>query len=164
MFYSLELLTQQAKAYTARLDIAIENQLGCGLQGVVFLASNQAAIKVHADKSAYDREVAVYGRLAQHSVSSVRGFNVPIMRAFDDELRVIEMSVVKPPFVLDFGGAYVDRPSPHAADPENLRRWMEERSDKFGDSLKIVNAILADFEVRYRIFLTDVHPGNIRFL
>jgi hypothetical protein len=38
----------------------------------------------------------------------VLGFNVPQLIGFDDELHVIEMTVVKRPFVLDFAAAYLD--------------------------------------------------------
>jgi len=83
------------------------------------------------------------------------------LKAFDDKLKIIEMSVVKPPFILDFGGAYLDSPPPH--DPETLKRSMIERKEKFGDQFEMVNHILAELERRYGIYLSDVHPGNIRF-
>ncbi len=73
MFYSRELLTEQAKAYTARLGIAIDNQLGRGLQGIVFLASNQSAITVLLPMS---------WPIHRSSGPAVRG---PRGRGFDDD-------------------------------------------------------------------------------
>ena len=163
MFYLPELLTQYAQAYTQRIGVTIESRLGRGIQGMVFLASNHSAIKVHADRAGYARELNAYSRLAQHYVTQVRGFNVPILRSFDDEMLVLEISIVKPPFVLDFGGAYLDQPPPHAGERASQERWMMERREKFGENLGKVNAILAEFEARFGIHLLDVHPGNICF-
>lgn len=162
MFYSPELLTAYAEAYCKRLNFKIEERLGRGLQGMVFLSSNQSAIKVHAERAAFTRELQVYSRLAQYGVQDVRGLIVPTLRAFDDNYLIIEMSLVRPPFIVDFGGAYLDKPAPHADEPEVKARWYTERKEKFGDDLMTINAVLADFERLYGIFLADVHPGNIR--
>lgn len=83
------------------------------------------------------------------------------MKAYDDKLKIIEMSVVEPPFILDFGRAYLDSLPPH--DPETLHRSMIERKEKFGAQFEIVNHILAELERKYGIYLSDVHPGNVRF-
>ena len=129
---------------------------------MVFLTNRQSAIKVHADSAGYNREVQVHSRLAQHDVRQVRRVTVPTLRDFDEELLILEMSVVSPPFILDFGGAYLDIPAPHSIDPEIQSRWLEERKEKFDGNFMTINAILADLETMYGIFLTDVHPGNIR--
>ena len=84
------------------------------------------------------------------------------MRAFDEALQIIEMSLVKPPFIVDFGGAYLDAPPPHASDPEIRSLWMKERQEKFGEDTMAVNAILAELESSFGVYLTDVHAGNIR--
>lgn len=55
------------------------------------------------------REKQAYERLKFHGISDVLGFNVPQLRAFDDNLRVIQMTIVARPFVLDFAAAYLDR-------------------------------------------------------
>lgn len=162
MFYAPEVLTKRAELYCSRLKLKIEEQLGKGLQGMVFLLSNRSALKIHSNKDGYERERQAYGRLMQHKVTQVRGHSVPTLRTFDDKLLALEMSLVRPPFVVDFGGAYLDSPAPHATDPETKLRWMEERKSNFVDSFETVNAILADLESLYGVYLTDVHPGNIR--
>ncbi len=51
-----------------------------------------------------------YLRLRELQVESIRGHAVPQLLHFDDEFLAIEMTIVSPPFCLDFGGAYLDRP------------------------------------------------------
>jgi len=163
MFYLPELLISRARVYCDRLGLKIQDPiLGRGLQGMVFSSNHQSAIKVHAEKAGYLRELQAYSRLAQHDVREVRGLTIPKLRAFDEPLHIIEMSLVKPPFIVDFGGAYLDAPPSHATDPEVRARWMAERHEKFERHFISVNAILAELETRYGIYLTDVHPGNIR--
>ena len=56
----------------------------------------------------YEREKMVYERLGDAAVSIVLGFNVPQLVGSDDGLRVLEITIVERPFVLDFAGAYLD--------------------------------------------------------
>ena len=72
--------------------------------------AGKTALKIHRAAEPYFRERAVYERLRDAGVSEVLGFNVPQLIRFDDELRVIEMSIVARPFVLDFAGAWLDTP------------------------------------------------------
>jgi hypothetical protein len=70
------------------------------------------------------------------------------------------MSVVKPPYVLDFASAYLDaRPD---FSPEVLADRAAENAELFGQRWPEVELIIAAFE-RYGIYLVDVHPGNIKF-
>ena len=71
------------------------------------------------------------------------------------------MSSVKPPFILDFGGAYLDSPPPH--DKDAVNRSIEERREKFGDQYDQVNSLLTELERRYGIFLSDVHQAITSF-
>lgn len=73
------------------------------------------------------------------------------------------MSVVRPPFLLDFARAYLDKKPNHAIDPSVIAQWHIERKEKFGKYEQEVGAILAELEVKYSIYFTDVHPGNLRF-
>ena len=89
--------------------------LGFGIHGIIFVAEDNSkagktALKIHRAAEPYFRERAVYERLKDASVSEILGFNVPQQIRFDDELRVIEMSIVARPFVLDFAGAWLDTP------------------------------------------------------
>jgi len=85
---------------------------------------------------------------------------VPEMTDFDDNLRILEMTIVKRPFVLDFAAAYLDqRPE---FPPEIWTEWEAEKREQFEDRWPIVQRILDSFE-EVGIYLTDVSPANIAF-
>src|SRR5438093_9120685 len=101
-------LVARARAYAARNQLELGEQLGRGVHGIVFVAQSQAnrgrsAVKVHEREEACCRERGVYLRLQGQNVKKVGGCRVPQLLGFDDELWVINMTVVKRPFVLDFG-------------------------------------------------------------
>src|SRR5882672_728363 len=107
-----EILAQCARLYASRHDLRLAERLGFGIHGIVFVVednskSGQAAIKLHHSSEPYLRERRVYERLRDAGVSEVLGFHVPQLIRFDDALRVIEMSIVARPFLLDFAGAYL---------------------------------------------------------
>jgi hypothetical protein len=101
----------------------------------------------------------VYRRLADEGLTSVLGCEVPEMLRHDDDLWAIEMSIVKPPFVLDFAGPYLDVP-PDYPDAV-LADWDREKADQFGSHWPMVQAVLRALEA-HGVFLLDVSPGNIR--
>lgn len=108
----------------------------------------------------YTRERDVYLRLFENDVHSILRFFVPQLLSFDDSLMVIEMSIVAPPFVLDFAGARLDSPPDYPSDV--LEEWEREKEEQFEDDWPIVRSVMAEFEC-YGIYLSDLHPGNIRF-
>jgi hypothetical protein len=62
-------------------------------------------------------------------LTSILGFNIPELVGFEDDLRVIEMTIVKRPLVLDFAGAYLDaRP---AFPNEVWADWEAEKQEQF---------------------------------
>jgi len=146
-------LVNRAQQYCQRRGLEVGPQLG-----IVFAAATQGeagrlAIKIH--------EGAIgYLRLQEHAVTDIRGCTVPELLRFDDELWVIEMTVVSRPFVLDFAGAYLDRP-PDFSD-EVHAEWEAEKLEQSGSRWPEVRAILASLE-GYGVFMLDVNPGNIAF-
>ena len=158
-------LSDLAQEYANLKGLTLGAQLGCGVQDTVFNAKNntdrgRSAIKVHEREPAYLRERDVYRRLSEFGITTIRGCHVPELIAFDDERRVIEMTVVARPFVLDFGSAYLDYP-PDFSD-EVLADWRVEKQEQFEARWPEVQAILRFLE-GYGIFMVDVHPGNISF-
>ena len=144
--------------YAQRRGLRITDRLGYGVHGTVFLTNRQAAIKVHERQSAYVQERDIYLRLREHEVSRIRSCAVPLLLNHDDELWVIEITTVSPPFVLDFAGAYLDcRPD---FSLEIWEEWVTEKREQFEDDWPEVELIVASFE-RLGVFLTDVKPGNI---
>jgi hypothetical protein len=102
-------LIRAGKAYAARYSLRLSKRLGFGIHGIVFVARSKlrpgrSALKLHRDSIAYEQEKLVYQRLMERSLHRILGFHIPTIIRFDDELLGIEMTIVKPPFVLDFAG------------------------------------------------------------
>ena len=119
------------------------------------------ALKVHHSVEPYLRERKVYERLRDARVSDIAGFNVPQLIGFDDELRVIEMTIVARPFVLDFAGAYLDAPPEFPE--EAWANWEAEKREQFETRWVTVRTVLAALE-ELDIHMVDVSPSNIAFL
>lgn len=145
--------------YAERKNLQLADQLGFGNQGTVFATNVDSAIKVHERESFYQRERDVYFRLYQHRVSEVCGCAVPTLVDCDNDLWIIEMTIVARPFVLDFASAYLDRRPDYT--PEVMDEWQQEKQELFEGEWPDVQLILVELE-RYGIYLYDVHPGNIR--
>ena len=95
------------------------------------------------------------------NVDAVRGHHVPQLVAWDDELLVMEMTIVTPPFLLDLGGAYLDWPPEFSEDA--VAEWQREKREQFGERLPAVQGLQAILADEYGIYVTDVNPGNIMF-
>ncbi|MFV1969026.1 MAG: hypothetical protein ACC628_26700 [Pirellulaceae bacterium] len=74
------------------------------------------------------------------------------MLQYDDELWVIKMEVVTRPFVLDFAGAYLDKPPDYPE--EVLADWRTEKQEQFGDRWPNVELILSSLERTASTWLT----------
>jgi hypothetical protein len=160
-----QILTQNAQLYAAQHQLRLAERLGFGIHGIIFVAENNSqggktAIKAHRSREPYQRERDVYKRLNSVGVSEILGFNVPQMIRSDDELRVIEMTVVARPFVLDFAGACLDVPPEF---PEEVwAEWEAEKKEQFEARWPKVQAVLAALE-ELDIHMVDVSPSNIAF-
>ena len=151
--------------YETKRGLQADSSLGVGTQGTVLLFDNPSqtaslAVKFHERKIAYDRELSIYVRLQDLDIEEVCGHAVPQLLGNDDDLLAIEMTTVSPPFVLDFGGAYLDRPPDYS--PEVWDDWRQQKSEAFEDNWSAVEEILSEF-ASMGIHIADVNPGNIRF-
>jgi hypothetical protein len=151
----------RAWSFGEKHECRCEEELGFGYDGIVLSTDRQSAIKVLRFKELYERERDVYSRLRDVQISSVRGFNVPRLILADDQLYVVEMTIVSPPFVLDFAGAYLDQSPDFPSDV--IEAWRAEKVEQFGDRWPEVLQVIASFR-RWGIHLADVKPGNIEFL
>jgi len=159
---SLEVRVEQ---FREERNVEFEDCLGAGTQGTVFVfkvpsQELRLAVKFHHRTIAYHREISVYYRLQDLNITHINGHRVPIMTGCDDCLLAIEMTIVSPPFCLDFGGAYLDRPPDYSA--EVWEDWREMKSEAFEENWPKVESILAEFR-SIGIYIADVNPGNIRF-
>jgi hypothetical protein len=154
-----------ARQYCAARQLEPAESLGSGKDGIVVAAKNKInpanfAVKILRHDEAYWREKRAYERLAATRTAEVLGFAVPQMINSDDSLLVIEMTVVKRPFVLDFAGAYLDR-RPEFSD-EVWADWEAEKREQFEDRWPVVQQVIDEFEA-LGIYLMDVSPNNIGF-
>jgi hypothetical protein len=85
---------------------------------------------------------------------------VPQLLGSADDLRVIEITIVQRPFVLDFAGARLDRRPEFT--PEIWSDWEVEKREQFEGRWTTVEKILSAFE-EYGVYLLDVSPNNIAF-
>ena len=157
------ILIQRVQTYAERKGLTLGDQLGFGVHGIVFSAKNQtkngrAAIKVHEREIDFMRERDAYLRLQEHDITEISGCNVPELIAFDDDLFILEMTLVDRPFVLDFGGAFLDH-SPGFSE-EVLAEWHAEKAEQFGKLWPAAHSILRFLE-GIGIYVVDVNTNNI---
>ena len=162
----VDIAIKHAGAYAARYELRLDERLGFGIHGSVHVVEHKikgdkSAIKSHRAPEFYVRERAVYQRLSIAGISDILGFHVPQFIRADDDLEVIEMTIVTRPFVLDFAGAYVGAPPEFSE--EIWAGWEAEKREQFGARWTAVCAVMNAFE-ELGIFLVDVSPSNIAFL
>ncbi|WP_145077639.1 hypothetical protein [Aureliella helgolandensis] len=64
-------------------------------------------------------------------MTAIRGFNFPQLIDWSDELMVIEMTIVKPPFILDFGKSSLYFKPEYRSDAED--HYQRQLEDTFGE-------------------------------
>lgn len=159
-------IIQNAVAYASRWQLQLAERLGFGIHGIIYVGEGKSvggktAIKAHREMEPFRRELSVYLRLQEANVSEIMGFHVPQLIRSEETLRVIEMSIVTRPFVLDFAGAYLDAPPDFPA--ETWAEWEAQKRDQFEARWPKVQAVLAALE-EWDIHMIDVSPSNIAFL
>ena len=154
-----------ARLYADQRQLELGEALGSGKDGIVLVAKRKAqpakvAIKALRWPEAYERERDVYERLRGAGVVAILGFNVPQFVGSDDGLRILEMTIVERPFVLDFAGAYLDK---RPEFPEQIwADWEAEKREQFETRWPEVRRVLDAFE-EIGVYLLDVSPSNIAF-
>lgn len=149
-------------AKSRRRNILRQDSPGDGTDGHVWKTSIHSAIKAFYRQENFNCELQCYKRLRQHGVNEIFGLNVPVLEDYDAELRVIEMTFVQAPYLLDFGKATVDAPPSHLLDPRDARRFEAEWRSEFGSRFPEVNAVLYVLQSKYGIYYLDPKPANIK--
>ncbi len=153
----------RARQYASSVGIHPQNLklLGHGQDGCVWNSGQKTAIKVFQRDTNYYLELECYQRLEEHEVNTIGEFSVPKLMHFSNDLLVIEMELVAPPYILDFGKVHLDFPPDYS--PEIWEDWHNERRSLFGeDRWPQVLGLLAALE-SYGIYYQDPKPGNIAF-
>jgi|JI7StandDraft_1071085.scaffolds.fasta_scaffold100212_1 hypothetical protein len=127
----LNLLNEIAEQYATHRNIQLHNLLGYGNDGAVWETNENSAIKVLMRQDSYDRELAAYIRLQERKVTNIGDYSIPELLGFDDTRLVIEMSVVSPPFVIDFAKSYVDSQPDYPQ--EAMDDWLASTEELFSE-------------------------------
>lgn len=156
----------RARRFATGCGLVLCDELGAGTQGVVFSVRDKrgcdwSALKIHFRAESFRREWEIHQRLSEFDVFEVAGFAVPRLERVDAALFAIEMSIVRPPYVLDFAGAVLDEEPPEFPE-DTLRLWEQEKREQFGERWPTVLHVIAGF-ARFGIHLLDITPGNIAF-
>jgi hypothetical protein len=162
VFDSME---QKALAYAASSHAELGDSLGFGVDGSVWLLHSKEriqpwAVKLFRADKPYQRERDCYLRLCELNVEGVRGFAIPAYLNHDDAWFAVEMTIVRPPYLLDFAGALLDEPFDFH--DEAWEAWEMDRMEKFEERWSEVKKVMRELEY-HGIFLSDLHPGNIAF-
>jgi len=141
---SPEELEALIETYCNKRCLIVDSCLGVGTQGSVFSVCTpkgiRHAVKFHEREVAYIRERDIYFRLKELDLNDVGGHEIPQLVAYDNELLAIEMTIVSPPFCLDFGGAYLDHRPDYS--PEVWADWRKEKSAAFESNWPVVEKII----------------------
>lgn len=158
-------LYENAREYAKSryLKVLRQYRLGHGSDGSVWRSSRPSAIKAFYLQGTFDTELECYRRLKDAEVTTINGLNVPVLEGHDEELKVIEISVVEPPYFLDFGKVYLDRPPPYFYDPQKMSNARDQWRELFGKRWPEVCSALFQLRSRFGIHYVDPRPGNINF-
>lgn len=154
-------LEARARDYARSRDLEIDfaQPLGFGQDGRVWKSFHRTAVKAVERLRNYTAERECYQRLLDADIHVIEGLNVPRLVDFDDSLQVIEIGIVAPPYLLDFGKAHLDvRPE---FPVETLSEWDEQLVELFGDDVPRVKRVLRQL-TKYGIYYYDAKPANIR--
>ena len=141
------------------ISLDLKTPLGHGTDGSVWRTSRDSAIKALNRKKLYDTELECYQRFKASAITKIRNCSVPRLLGNNDSLMVIELTIVTPPFILDFAKSYIDQRSDYPEDSFN--QWERDGIELFGSDWKEVRIIIAALE-RHGIYYYDAKPQNIQ--
>ena len=145
------------------LSVLCQHRLGHGSDGSVWRSSRPSAIKAFYRTETFGKELECYSRLKNANVTKINGLNVPVLEGSNSRLRVIEISFVQPPYFLDFGKVYIDRPPTDFYDSQKMANAQAQWRSAFGKRWPDVSAALYELRCRFGIHYVDPRPGNIDF-
>lgn len=156
-------LLQRAIDYanSRHINLLSQEHLGFGTDGVVWETDRDSVVKVIERPHVYRNERDCYRRFLERGATEIAGFAVPVLIDFDDELLVIEMTIVDPPRILDFGKVAIDTPPKYFDDKRVLRNEQERAKAEFGDDWPSVAMLLHVLWHEYGIFYADPTANNI---
>jgi hypothetical protein len=152
---------QAVQRYVTAEGISVVECIGQGIDGTVWQSTRQSAIKSCYRHDAYERERDCYRRQFEHGVRTLAGFDVPELMNYRNDLQIIEMTIVFPPCILDFGKAYVDSQPEYSA--EALAEAEEAEWELFTQEQWKQGRLVRAALLRYGIHYFDARPSNVMF-
>lgn len=128
-----------------------------GLDAYLWQTTHYQIIKVHRYKERFRRELEAYQRLQERGIERLKGFRFPQLVRCNEELRILELSFVSPPYILDFVEVGLGkRPSNF-----DLDRIETQQAKQFGKDWPDLKRLLEAL-MQIGIYYDDVHNKNIR--
>ncbi len=160
---SNEILLPRAELYAKSRGIAVVRQpiLGRGSDGAVWRTNRDTAIKVVTRQDNFAKELTCYRRFKASATRRIGRFAVPLLEGFDEALLVIEMTIVYPPYLLDFGKVHLDSPPPYYGDKRLMRNVYAAWRDKFGKEWKVVASAMDSLRTKHGIYYFDPRRSNV---
>lgn len=150
--------------FESKYGVKLIDRLGDGKDGNVFKASSERAVKFLISDELYCRELRAYQILRQRNIARINGFGIPRLARHDDPLRATEMSIVQPPFLLDFASAYtIEEYNRFEFSEDVLAETEAKHSEMFGERWQEVMDLCNAFTRYTGLILLDLSLNNLRF-
>jgi hypothetical protein len=156
----LKRVTQYANSRGIRL--VGKDLLGYGSDGTVWQSSRLTAIKALHHSKNFEHELECYKRLSDADIRKIGAFEVPHLVDWDVANRILEISIVQPPYLLDFGKVYLEHPPTHLYDEQMMANAHQEWMERFGKRWSKVLHAMKMLE-KLGIYYYDPRPGNVCF-
>jgi hypothetical protein len=158
------MLNDSEKEFERKYNLQLIAMLGHGKDGRVWESDRHTALKFFYDFDVYTRELRAYRILRSVRRDDFLGHQVPRLLNNDDSLHAIEMTIVAPPFLLDFAAAYMEKEVERFAfHPDVIAERENHWAEIFEAHWPEVMAIREAFFLQTGLILLDLSLNNVRF-
>jgi len=149
--------------YLTRNKLLIVGSLGHGKDGDVLKTDRKSAIKKLKTLELYRRELRAYKLLDELSIVELEGFALPRLLGYDENSLLIEMTIVTPPYLLDFASTHDEVELEHLGFTDEI--WAEREqhwANIFGDQWPRVRTLRNTFLRLTGLMHLDPSRNNVR--
>lgn len=150
-------------AQSREIELVLEGNLGWGTDGYTWDTSRHSVVKALYRASNFHDELECYRRLEAAGISEIFGLAVPELIDSFPEIQIIEIGIVEPPCIIDFGKVSLDHPPDYWSDGQKRADWYEKGEFEFEERWQDVLDVLGFLQHKLRIWYTDPSPYNIMF-
>lgn len=158
-----EILPRALLAQSREIELVLEGDLGFGTDSYTWATSRHSVVKALYRASNFHDELGCYRRLEVAGVSDIFGLAVPELIDADHPLQVIEIGIVEPPCIIDFGKVSLDHPPDYWLDGHKRADWLDKGAFEFENRWQEVLDVLGFLQHKLGIWYNDPSPYNIRF-